>query len=121
MEATLQFLYGELHTPPHGILAQNRASTGTQEIGHDALDALRPKVSPFFGAYDRDIAQLMQLSVTHKDPLILSPAIGVRGDATTIACLWQVLDHITYVFTIGEFARARHGKDRRPAQLFNQF
>ena len=53
-----------------------RHRTGTQEIGHDNLDAFRPIVSLFFRKYDRDITKLIQLGLTHKDPIILSPAIG---------------------------------------------
>ena len=43
-----------LYAPPHRIVPQNRAGTGTQEIGHDDFDSFWPKVSPFFGEYDRD-------------------------------------------------------------------
>jgi hypothetical protein len=64
-------------------LAHNGARTGIKEIGHDDLDASWPKVAPFFREYKRDIAQLMQLGVAQKDPIILSAAIGLVRGATT--------------------------------------
>jgi hypothetical protein len=84
MESTFELFDREFHAPPHGIVAENRARTAIQEIGHDDLDALRPIVSPFFREHDRDITELMQRGVTPKDPIILPFAIRLVGGATTL-------------------------------------
>jgi site-specific DNA recombinase len=110
-----------LHAPPDGILAQDRAGTRILEIGHDNLDSFRPIVSPFFGEYDRDFAQLIQLGLAHKDPVMLSAAVGFIGGATAIERFREVLDQITHILAVSEFARARHGKDVSPSQLLNKF
>ena len=60
MEPTFQLFDREFHSPSDGLVTQNRACTGIEEIGPDALDALRPTVAPFLGAYARAIAQLRQ-------------------------------------------------------------
>ena len=46
--ATFELFYRELHSPSPRIMAEDGPLTGIQEIGHDDLDAFRPKVSPFF-------------------------------------------------------------------------
>ena len=84
MASTFELFYREFHAPPHGIGAENRARTDIQEIGHDDLDALRPRVSPFFREHARDIAELMPHSVTQKAPLSLPCAIRLVGGATTL-------------------------------------
>src|SRR5512134_511001 len=120
MEPTFELFDREFHSPSDGIVAQNRACTGIEEIGHDDLDSLRPKVSPFFGEYNRDIAQLMQLGVAHKDPIILPSPIGLVGGSTTIERLGEVLDHIAYVSAVGKLACARHRKNIGPLEVLDE-
>ena len=101
-------------------MAQNHACTGIEEIGHDDLDSLRPKVAPFFGKHNRDIAQLMQLGVAHKDPIILPSPIGLVGGSTTIERFREVLDQIAYVSAVGKLACARHCKNIGPLEVLNE-
>ncbi len=121
MKPPFELFYRDFHLPPDSILADHCARTGIKEIGHDDLDSFGPEVSPFFRKYNRDITKLMQFSVAHINPIILSPAIGLVGRPTTIERLGQVLDQITDIFPIGEFAASRHGKDARPVELLNEF
>src|SRR5262252_1489798 len=105
-----QLLNRHLHAPASRIDTENGPSGCLCKIGHDDFYLFRPSVTPFLGQYDRDIAQLMQRRMAHKDPVILATAIGFPTGATGVAGLGEMLDQIAQMFAIGKFARPGHRK-----------
>ena len=49
VQPALEFLYGDFHTPPPRVDAENGPGARLSQIGHEDFDALRPIVTPFLG------------------------------------------------------------------------
>src|ERR687884_1183189 len=62
----------------------------------------------------------MQRGVTHKHPVIVAAPIGLERSPTTITACGEILHQVADIFTVGELACARHGKDRGPVQSIDQ-
>ena len=130
-QPALQCFSRHLNAPPPRVDTAHGPGARRGAIGHEDFDALRPLVTPFFGPYDRDIAQMMQRGATGKDPGILpAPIRCVAGPAGGTA-LREVVHEVAARCALRTFPGAWHrtdlrrvfcrhqaqGRVRRPARL----
>ena len=120
VQAALQFLNGDLHTPTPCVYAENRPRTRLGEIGHENFHTLRPIVTPFLRQDNRDIAQIMERGAAEKDPGVPAPPIRFVAGTAVVTTFGSMLHEVPQMFAIRKFSGAWHSKDIRVMFFRNQ-